>query len=376
MRKKRLFEAVATLVGCTIGAGVLGIPYVVAKAGFITGLINIIGLGIVFLFIHLYLGEVVLRTKGHHQLTGYAEKYTGKVGKYFMFVSMIVGIYGAIIAYILGAGQALSSLLGVDPLLCSVMFFGVISWLIYVGLNAIEDSEIIITPIVLGIMILIFILALPRLKFANLSGFSFFEMLTPYGVVLFAFLGTAAIPEMKEELGKYKKDLKKAIIIGSTIPLIIYVVFTLSVVGSLGKGTQEIGALGLAAILGGKLAFIGPLFALCTMTTSFLALGLALKELFWYDYGLRKNTAWLLTCFVPLILFLLIERNKLADFTKVLDITGVITGAISGILIVLMVLNAKKHGERKPEYSVRMNDFIAFVLILLFIVGTTKLFLI
>ena len=42
MRKKRLFEAVSTLVGCVIGAGILGIPYVVAKAGFVTGLVNIV----------------------------------------------------------------------------------------------------------------------------------------------------------------------------------------------------------------------------------------------------------------------------------------------------------------------------------------------
>ena len=35
----------------------------------------------------------------------------------------------------------------------------------------------------------------------------------------------------------------------------------------------------------------GLMLALATMTTSFLALGLALKELFWYDYRLRKNAA-------------------------------------------------------------------------------------
>jgi tyrosine-specific transport protein len=373
MRKKRLFEAVATLVGCMIGAGILGIPYVVAKAGFITGIINILVLGVVFLFIHLYLGEVVLRTKGKHQLTSYAEKYTGKAGKYFMFISMIVGIYGAIVAYIMGGGEALASITGLDSLLCSVIFFGILSWLVYVGLKAIEESEAFAMPLVLILAVLIFAFAVTKLNPAHLSEFNFSKLLVPYGVVLFAFIGTSAIPEMGEELAKYKKDMKKAIIIGSLIPLVVYVLFATSIIGVLGKNTQEIGALGLAAILGEKMAFVGAIFALLTMSTSFLVLGLALKELFWYDYGLRKNTSWLLACFVPFLLFLLIKTHNLASFTKILDVAGVITGAIIGVLIVLMVMNAKKKGERKPEYSIYINKFIAFLLIVIFIIGAINL---
>jgi tyrosine-specific transport protein len=375
MRKKRLFEAIATLVGCMIGAGILGIPYVVAKAGFITGLVNIIVLGIIFLFIHLYLGEIVLRTKGKHQLTGYAEKYTGKIGKHFMFISMIVGIYGAIVAYIMGGGEALASITGLDVLLCSVIFFGILSWLVYIGLKAIEESEAFAMPLVLVLVAIIFLFAIVKLNPSHLSEFSFSKLLMPYGVVLFAFIGTSAIPEMGEELVNYKKDMKKAIIIGSSIPIIVYLFFALSVVGVLGKAAHEIGALGLTAILGEKMAFLGAIFALLTMSTSFLALGLALKELFWYDYGLRKNTSWLLACFVPFILFILIKLANLASFTKILDLAGVITGAIVGILVVLMVINAKKKSERKPEYSIPINKAVAFVLIIIFILGAIKLLL-
>lgn len=371
MQKKRLFEAVATLVGCVVGAGILAIPYVVAQAGFLTGLLNIIIIGIVFLFLHLYLGEVVLRTKGKHQLTTYAEKYTGKVGKYFMFISMIIGIYGAIIAYVMGGGQALSSILGLDQLLCSVIFFGAISWMIYLGLGAIEKSEAFVMPCMITLVIIIFLFAAFKINNANLSEFSFSKILVPYGVILFAFMGTSAIPEMSEELAKNRKELKKAIVIGSAIPLIIYILFATSIVGVLGTKTHEIGALGLAAILGEKMAFIGALFALLTMSTSFMVLGLALKELFWYDYGLRKNTSWILACFVPFLLFLLVR--KVASFTLVLDVTGIITGAVIGILVVLMTINAKKKSERKPEYSIYINKFIAFAIIILFIIGAINL---
>ncbi len=75
--KHRLAIAVTTLIGTIIGAGVLGIPYVIAKSGFLYGSILIIAIGLAFLVLNLFVGEIVLRTKGQYQLTGYMEKYLG-----------------------------------------------------------------------------------------------------------------------------------------------------------------------------------------------------------------------------------------------------------------------------------------------------------
>jgi amino acid permease len=288
---------------------------------------------------------------------------------------MVVGIYGALIAYAMGSGEALAALTGFSPLVCGVIFFGVLSWLVYLGLGAIERSESFMLPVVLAIALIISALAIfgKNFSMANLSGFSFANLLVPYGVVLFAYLGTSAIPEMKCELKDNRKELKKAIMIGSLIPIGVYLLFAIAVVGVLGVNTREVGALGLAMILGEKMSFLGAVFALCTMTTSFLALGLALKDLFRYDYGLTKNTSWLLSCFTPLLLFLLIKSFKLASFIKILEITGVITGAIVGILVVLMALNSKKAFERKPEYSIYINKIIAALLIIIFIIGAVNL---
>src|SRR3989344_800615 len=97
--KKELLEAIATLAGTVIGAGILGIPYIVQKTGFMVGLAYIIIIGLSVMIVNLCLGEVVLRTEGKHQLTGYAQKYLGKYGKWLMTFSMVVGIYGALTAY-------------------------------------------------------------------------------------------------------------------------------------------------------------------------------------------------------------------------------------------------------------------------------------
>jgi len=76
--KRSVLEASATLIGTTIGAGILGIPYVIAQSGFLIGLFYILFLGLVMLTLNLYIGEVVLQgailkklTQGDPQKTSY-----------------------------------------------------------------------------------------------------------------------------------------------------------------------------------------------------------------------------------------------------------------------------------------------------------------
>ena len=126
--KNQLIIAATMLTGTIIGAGVLGIPYVVAKAGFLYGTILILLLGVAFVYLNLFMGEVVLRTKEQHQLTGYAEKYLGKIGKKVMALSMLISLYGALTAYLIGEGAALHSMFKFgSPLLYTVIFILIVS---------------------------------------------------------------------------------------------------------------------------------------------------------------------------------------------------------------------------------------------------------
>src|SRR3989338_8875922 len=102
LSRHKTLLASATLVGTIVGAGILAIPYVVAQSGFLVGFIITIVLGLSFLLLNLMTGEIILRTKKQHQLTGYAEKYLGSWGKRLMMFSMVFGTYGALTAYLIG----------------------------------------------------------------------------------------------------------------------------------------------------------------------------------------------------------------------------------------------------------------------------------
>jgi len=364
--------ATATLIGFIIGAGILGIPYVITKAGFLTGLLDIILIGLAILFLNLYTGEIALRTKGSHQLTGYADKYYGKAGKYLMAFFMIIGLYGALVAYIIKEGQFLSAILspviGGTPLIYSIIFFIIFSILVYIGLRVIEKSELFMATFFVLIVLIILIFALPHINLQNLSSFEAKNMFIPYGVILFAFFGVPAIPELREELKRNEKSMKKAIIIGSTIPIILYIVFAFIVVGASSKVTDG-AILGLSETLGYKIFLLGVIFGILTMATSFIAVALALKEVYMFDFKLKPFTSSTIACIIPLILALIMIFSNIKNaFFRVLDIAGSFGVSLSAILIILIYFKAKKYGDRKPEYSIN-NKFVGIILIVMFILG-------
>lgn len=366
MKKGGAFAAIATLTGTAIGAGFLGIPYVVSRSGFLIGLVHLVVLAGIIMFINLYLGEVILRTKGNHQLPGYASKYLGKFARALMIFTMLFGIYAALIAYFIGEGEVLSFIFTgtlQNSLIFSITFFAVIAFLVYFGIEALKKGETIGMIVVLSIVIVLAIIFLPKMNFSNLTYVSDnpIEWFLPYGVILFSFLSFSALPEVKQEIKNNEKVFKKAIIIGALIPLLAYLLFTLAVVGFAGKATPEIATIAL-----GK---IPSLLAVFTMFTAGFALSNALRDMYKLDLKMKHFYAWLLAIILPFIIFLILYFFKLATFITVLEWSGVVSGGITGTLALLMLLKAKKHGDRAPEYKMYINWFIVALFILIFLAG-------
>lgn len=371
MKKERgkgglLFAAIATLTGTAIGAGFLGIPYVVSKAGFLIGLIQMIVLALIILVVNLYMGEVILRTKETHQLPGYASLYLGKWARVLMVCAMIYGIYNAMTAYIIGEGQVLSFIFTGSisyAVWFSLAFFLIMAFLLYKGVEALKEGETFGLIAVLSIVAILAIVFIPKITLSNLTYKSgnLIEWFLPYGVILFSFLSFSALPEVKQEIKSNESLFKKAIIIGALIPLITYVVFTMAVVGFAGKTTPEIATIAL-----GKLP---SLLAVFTMFTAFFALGNAIRDMYELDLKIKHVWAWLLTCVIPFIIFLIVIKLQLVTFTMLLEFGGAIVGGITGALIMLMLMKAKKLGNRKPEYKIYINWLIAAILIVIFAAG-------
>ena len=364
VKMSKTFIAISTLIGTIIGAGILGIPYVVMKSGFFLGLISILLIAVVMIITMLYLGEVTLRTNSNHHLAGYAEKYLGKKGKLLMFISLIVGVYGAILAYLIGEGESLSYLFFEN--INHTLYFGLGFWVLmsiicYFGLKALEEGEELGVILIAVLIVLISVIFWNKIEVNNLNYVNWKNMFVPFGVVLFAFLGFNVIPEVKRIFGDDKRGMKRAIIIANLIVLVVYILFAYIVLGSQGENTPE-----LATLVLGKIFII---LGMITMLTSYLGLSISLIDTLKFDFGISKVRSWIYTIIPPIFLFTFLEIFNLTSFTKVIGVGGVMSGGLTGILILFMIKEAKKKGDRVPEYSIPYSSILAGIIIAIFVIG-------
>lgn len=354
---KNFLHATAILIGTIVGVGIFGIPYVAAKSGFIIALIYLIGLGIIALLIHLFYGEIVSQTSGKHRLIGYAEKYLGKWGKRVATISAILGRYGALLAYIIVSGQFLKALFNGSALNWSLIFFAFGALFVFLGLKIIAKAEFFMVLLLFATMVIIFIFGFGHINFDNLNNLNLSYLFLPYGVILFALGGTVAIPEMAELI--QNRRLKSAILLGTLIPIILFIIFVFVVVGVTGKNTTQEALIGLQNILGLKIMLIGLVFGVLALITSFLVLGLNIKKIFNYDYKINKHLSWFLACFVPLILYLI----GLRDFISMIAFVGAVLGGINGIIICLIYSKLKK-AKLLPGFVILILTFGVLALML------------
>lgn len=362
-------KAISVLIGTVVGAGIFGLPYAFAQSGFMAGIFYLLVLMAVFLIVNLCYGEVVLRTKQSLEMSGYSQKYLGKWGKIIITISLTLGIYGALVAYTIGVGEFLFAILspvfGGSQLVWSLIFWGVASVIILYGIGIVSRLEVIMSFGLIFVVVFIFITVFLYVDTANLRVLYPAKFLFPYGVVLFALGGASAVPTMRRLLGDKAHMLKTSIVLGSIIPVIIYVLFAFSIVGVTGEMTTETAIVGLGQKVGGNILLIGGIFGILAMTTSFLALGHILRELWHHDYKVPLFPAWLLTVCIPLGLFLL----GLKSFVMVIGFTGGILSGVQGIILIAAYYRAKTLGDRDPEFKITLAKPIAYIIYAIFIFG-------
>ncbi len=370
-RAVSFFEAMMLIVGSVVGAGVLGIPYVVSQVGFGLGVVYLVVLGAVSIGLHLVLGEVTLRTKKFLQIGGLAEKYIGpRIGTAVKLLVVLMGA-SALVAYVIGMGQAAYAIfadtaIGFTPYIWSIIFWAFGSLIVAAGLRTLAHMEFVFASIIFLIMIIIAGIAAPSVAYDQLTHVSFAHFFLPYGVILFAFHGTVAIPQVEELLPKQQRRMKRAILYGGAVPIVLYLLFTWAVVGVTGVDTTPIATIGLGEYLGPGAIIFGNLFALFAMITSFFGIGLALRRTFEWDFKLPPLWAIVLTLGIPLGVFLL----GLRDFIATIGIAGALFGSLEALIIIVMFWKSRSNGDMPARaYALHWASFLIAILAIVFLIG-------
>lgn len=356
-------EAVFMITGLTIGAGILGLPYAIARPGLGIGLLYIIVIGLAILFLNIMLGEVVARTKESLQLPGLAKKYVGVWAGNTMTVLIVLSSYGALLAYIVGEGESLASLFGGTSRWWSLVFWVVGSGIVYLGLGVAKRFQKIVSAGVVLLLVCISLYTTPHITSEHIFFLNIDQLFFPYGVVLFALYNAPALAEAHALLPGKPLQFRRALIYGSLIPIGVYCLFVVAVVGTSGVYTHEVATTGLGVLFGRPLEIVGNIIAVCAMGTGFVGISTALKQTFVWDNKLRPGQAYLLVVGVPFVLFILGIKN----FIFILHIVGSLFISIQALIMMLVYYKAHKHRVLSPSpYKVHRAWIFICILTLLF----------
>lgn len=365
---KTFIYALFTLTGTIIGVGIFVLPFVTTKVGILTMLFYFLVLGTVVLIVHLLFMKIAVKAKGLHRLPGYAQIYLGKKGKLVASGVNILGLVGALLAYLIVGGNFIHalplSLFGGNLFLSTLLFFTLGAILIYFGIKSIAKVELF--AFLLFLAILFYLLAQGHYFLApkNLFNFQSSELFLPYGIILFALWGAALVPEVTEMLKKKTKSIKKVIFLAILLSTLVYLFFIILIAGISGELTSKDAISGLKYFFPDTVMAIALSFGVLTCFTSFITLGLTLKKVFWYDFKIKKDFAWFLACFSPFFLYSL----GIKDFIKVISLIGGIMLGIEAILIILIYLKIREKEQREflPIFHFKNILFLTLALFFLF----------
>lgn len=336
-----LFQGTALIMSGTIGAGVLGIPYVVAQVGLGIGLAYILFMGLLMMSLNLLIADVVLATRERLQIVGLAKKYLGKVGGSLVTLLSYSLLLGVLMVYIIGEGETLAALFGGSPFWWSVGFFVFASSVVAVGLRTVKTIELFLSLGLLTVVFLFIALSSPHITWSHWTYSNFANLFVPYGVLLFAFHGSTAIPEAHSLLGNKTKTFKRAIVTANIMCMLIYAMFAAIVVGVTGPNTTEIATIGLGQAIGNSVFVLGNVFAAFAMATGFLMAGLGLRDSLRWDFRVPTALATLLVCGIPFLVFL----SGVRTFIQAIGIVGGVFMSLELLAILLIYHEAKKRGE-------------------------------
>ncbi|WP_123959639.1 aromatic amino acid transport family protein [Corynebacterium pseudopelargi] len=349
-------QGVALIFGTNIGAGILSLPYAARNGGFLALIIALLLAGTLTTIAMLYIAEVSLRTSKPLQLAGLAERYLGGLGRWLVFAAVMINAIGALTAYASGSGLILHNLLGIPPLLGSVVFFALGSFVMFKGLHATGWVEAMITA---GMATIIFVLCFwtilgPGINFENLLVLHPFFIIPIVNLAIFTFMAQYIVPELARGLDHSNPSVvPKTITAGMGVTGLVISLVPFAALGFLGKNVSEVVTVSWGEALGPVAYYAANIFALLAMFTSFIAIGYtAMRNVIdigrWDEHGPLRWLSLGVVVIPPFVIALL----NLGGFADALGYAGGFAGAIMTTVPVLLLRKARANGDQEPVWKV------------------------
>lgn len=356
----------------------LALPIITSFGGFFPSFCLFTIIWALMLTTAFFFLDVNLATKGEPNFISMTEKTLGKTGKVVCWIFYLLLLYALLAAYISACtplfSLAFSSLFStslpsfIPPFFLPVLFGG----FIYLGTQGVDYiNRILMVGLILSYILLTSSLPLHIEPIRFLHN-DFLAGLLAVPAIITSFGYHIIIPTLTTYMDHKAKLLKKALLIGSIIPFIVYLIWQALVLGSVPLPTlTEAWTKGVPAteplatfLQSSWIGSISRFFSFFAIITSFLGISLSLSDFLTDGLKIKKTGKgkWIAIAltFIPPLLFIFSHENS---FYIALDYAGAFVAILLGILPCLMVLTLKNHRWYQSLYG----KIVIYFMILLFL---------
>ncbi len=379
----KLIGGILLIVGTSIGGGMLALPIATSQTGFIYSSFLLFGCWAIMTTSSFLILEVNLWLPTHSNLISMAKITLGGTGQIVAWICNLLLLNSVIAAYIAGGGDFLHHLLlltgvSIPNSIAIFLFVVLLGFVVSQGIRSIDyvNRGLMITKF--GSLIILIILILPFISLTKISAgeFKYFTISTTVAITSFSFANI--IPSLRTYFHSDVKKLRLAILIGSLIPLICYILWDLAIMGTI----PRTGADGLINMFQSKnstsefvvvlsnllnreaITLFARTFTSVCLATSFLGASLCLWD-FLAD-GLQtsnsprgKITLSLATFLPPLLIVLFFP----GIFITALSYAGIYCLILLLILPVLMTWRGRYHLQLAHGYRVSGGRLVLVILL-------------
>ena len=306
----KVIGASLIIIGTTIGAGILALPLATAAGGFWYSVLLLIACWVASTFSAFLMLEVNLWLPPGSNIISMAKTTLGMPGKVLAWFFYLLLLYALTSAYVSGGADVLHGLLAQVninlPLwLAATLFTVVFGYIVYLGIQKVDYCNRVLMSVKLLAFVLLIVFIAPYVKVKLFPIDHTLPLLSAVTVAITSFGYSIVIPSLREYFNSDVKQIRKALLIGSIVPLFFYIIWEICVFGSVssyGKsgliaiehGSQTTSHLVSAiihAIQSSQVKNLTHIFTSICMVTSFLGVSLSLRDFLFDGFGVAKTTS-------------------------------------------------------------------------------------
>jgi len=285
----------------TVGAGILALPIALAAIGPMAGIVLLVVLGVVNQLTIAALAESVTRSGevryGNAFFGRLVADYLGGPASLVVSVSLALLCFLAVMAYYIGAATILADAMHVPaPIWTALLFMVGLYVLSRRSLNSTIASALVIGAVNIGIIVMISMLTLPHLKWANLSyvnvplvggrPFDASILRLIFGVVLLAYFGHMSVGSCARvvlQRDPSGRSLSQGSIAAQLAAMALYCLWVIAVNGAIAPqtlaGLSGTALTPLVGEVGPSVHVLGSLFAILAMGLASIHMSLGLVNM-------------------------------------------------------------------------------------------------